>query len=186
MRASTIVAPARLAGVLLVLSFVLVIIGALMFVSQRGVDQSELLGTTRFAIERGFIMIAVIATAAGFLMLEESERNAQSHTLVSLGAMAYFFGAVLIVTFEAIRLSEGVQVYSLVVIYVLLALSGQAAIGAGLTQTTSFPQLIGWITLAWSVMWLIILPLATPGDVYFPVLQHLMPLIIGVPLLVKG
>jgi hypothetical protein len=186
MRALAAVAPGRLAGVFLALSFVLAMVGALMYVSRSGVDPSELLGTTRFTIERSFIMAAVIATAAGLLMLEESKRNTSSHTLVRLGAIAYFFGAVLIVIYEAIRLSEGAHVYSLVVIYVLLALSGQAAIGAGLTQSTSSPQLIGWITLAWSVMWLIILPLVSPGDLYFPVLQHLMPLIIGVPLLLNG
>ena len=87
---------------------------------------------------------------------------------------------------EAIGLSQGEHTYSLVVVYVALAFLGQGAIGAGLTQSTPLPTSIGWVTLAWSLACLIILPIVRPGDMYVPGLHHLMPLIIGIALMTKG
>ena len=42
---------------------------------------------------------------------------------------------------------------------------------------------IGWATILWNLAWLVLLPLITPRDIYFPVLHHAMPLLIGIALL---
>jgi hypothetical protein len=42
---------------------------------------------------------------------------------------------------------------------------------------------IGWATIGWNLVWLLVLPLATPRDIYFPVLHHVMPLVMGIALL---
>jgi hypothetical protein len=35
-------------------------------------------------------------------------------------------------------------------------------------------------------VWLVVLPVITPRDIYFPVLHHVMPLMIGIALLSKA
>jgi len=103
-----------------------------------------------------------------------------------VGASAYFFGAVLLVAAEAMRLPEGQASYPLIVVYVVLAFLGQAAIGGALLQSNLLPAWIGWTTVVWNVALLVILPIVTPGDIYFPVQHHLMPLLIGISLLWRG
>lgn len=178
--------PPRWSGGFLVVGFLLMLAGALLYVTRPDIGAAERISTTRFVLERGLLMAAVIVTAIGLLLLEEYLRDTGGHPLVRIGAIAYFFGGVLIVASEAILLSLGENIYSLDVVYVALALLGQAAIGAGLTQSTPLPTSIGWVTLAWSLVWLIILPIATPGEMYFPGLHHLMPLIIGIACWSKG
>ena len=92
----------------------------------------------------------------------------------------------LIVSAEALGLSRAEPAYSLVVTYVLLALLGQAAVGFAVVHSGTLPALLGWATIAWNLTWLIILPLATPSEVYFPGLHHLMPLVIGSVLIFDG
>jgi hypothetical protein len=41
---------------------------------------------------------------------------------------------------------------------------------------------IGWTMLAWNLGWLIVLPLVSPGDRYYPILHFVPLLLIGVPL----
>jgi len=174
----------RLSGSFLVLGFLLMVAGALLYLT-RGEAATDMMGSTRFVLERGFLMAAVIVTAVGLLLLEEYLRDSGGHPLVRIGAILYLFGGILIVAAEAIWLSQGGHTYSLAVVYVSLAFLGQAAIGAGLTRSSSLPTSIGWVTLTWSLAWLIILPIVTPGEMYFPGLHHLMPLIIGIALMAK-
>lgn len=37
--------------------------------------------------------------------------------------------------------------------------------------------------MLWNVAWLLLLVLLSPRDVYFPILHHVMPLVVGIALL---
>ena len=88
---------------------------------------------------------------------------------------------------EALSLSlgEGFEQrgYALIVMCVVLAFLAQAAIGGALLQSRLLAAWIGWVTILWNLGWLVLLPGITPGDMYFPILHHLMPLLIGSALL---
>lgn len=173
----------RATGAFLVAAILPLALGVYLFLSRNGVGGGTPRSQALFVWERGSILTAVILTAIGLVLLEGILQETDGRALARVGASAYFFGAVLLVTAEALRLPEGEAPYPLIVLYVLLAFLGQAAIGGALLQANLLPAWIGWLTLAWNIVWLVVLPIATPGDVYFPVLHHLMPLLIGIPLL---
>ena len=106
------------------------------------------------------------------------------------GAVAYLFGGVLVVAAEASNLARGLhqdwpaQSWSLAVVYVVLALLAQAAIGGALLAGGVLPPWIGWATLAWSTGWLAFY-LLRRGDIYIPFVHHVMPLVIGVGLVAQ-
>jgi hypothetical protein len=176
----------RAAGAFLVTAALPLALGLFLFVSRGGVQGGAPRSPAFFVWERGAILAAVILTAIGFMLLEGVLHETDGRVLARVGAGAYFFGAVLLVAAEAQRLPEGGASYPLIVVYVVLAFLGQAAIGAALIQTALLPAWIGWTALVWNIGWLIVLPILTPGDIYFPVLHHIIPLLIGVPLLWKG
>lgn len=177
----------RLAGGLLSVAFVPLALGITLFLSRGGLQGAAPRTQALFILERGSILTAVILTALGFLVLEMMIQGSSESAMVRIGAMAYFFGAVVLVTAEAMGLiGNGISTYPLIVVYVIMALLGQAAIGLAIVQITLLPAWVGWATIVWNLAWLLILPLGTPGDVYFPILHHLMPLLIGIPLFWKG
>ena len=172
----------RAAGFFLVLSFVAMAIGALTFVSRGGSQ-----GGTAPILERGAIMVAVVFTAIGLMLLDVSFQNSDGRILARLGVTVYLFAGPLLLVAEGLALSQGEKrVYALIVIYVVLAFLAQAAIGGALLQSRMLPAWIGWITVAWNLGWLVVLPIITPDDVYYPVLHNLLPLVIGIPLLWRG
>lgn len=176
----------RTSGALLVAAIVPLALGVFLFLSRNGVQGGAPRSTALFVWERGAILAAVILTAIGLVSLEGILGDTNGRVLARLGASAYFFGAVLVVAAEAMRLPEGQASYPLIVIYVVLAFLGQAAIGGALLQSNLLPAWIGWTTIGWNAGLLVILPLITPGDIYFPVQHHLMPLMIGIALLWRG
>lgn len=168
----------RLAGILLVLGFALLFAGTMMWMGRGGhaADLSRLLGTARFGFEQGFLMAAAIVTATGLLMLEEYLRGTNGYGLARLGAILYLFGGILIVVDIAMFLTNAEHIYPLVVAYVFLSLIGQAIIGVALTPASSFPRWIAWTTIVYSIALVVLLPILSPKDVYYPFAQHLMPL----------
>ncbi len=163
----------ELSGGAMVLGFIIFVPGALFYLS-RPIGASP----ARLVTERAFIMAAIIVTAIGLMLLKEY-LTGSGHAWAAIGAYLYLFGAVLIVTAEALDLSGGGSTYGLAVMYVVLALLGQVAIGIAIAISDILPALLGWATIAWNATWLIILPLTTPQEMYFPVLHHAMPLAIG-------
>jgi hypothetical protein len=76
-------------------------------------------------------------------------------------------------------------VYGSIVMYVLLAFLAQAAFGVSLLRTGLLPGWVGWATIVWNLAWLVVLPIVSPRDIYYPVLHHVAPLLIGIALLVR-
>ncbi len=172
------------AGLSLVLSFLANLAGVVMFSIRGGASGGTPPSSTYYLWERGLFMAAIVLAAIGFVLLEGHLHTTAGHVLGRTGATAYVFGGILGVTAEALDLSgNGQNLYPLIVVYVILAFLAQAAIGGALRQSNLLVPWIGWATILWNLAWLLALPVITPPDIYFPILHHLMPLLIGAPLL---
>lgn len=176
----------RAASTLMIAAVIPLALGVFLFLSRNGIQGGSPRSTALFVWERGSIFTAVILTAVGLMLLEGILQETNGRVLARLGASAYFFGAVLIVAAEAIRLPEGEASYPLIAIYVVLAFLGQAVIGGALLQSNLLPAWIGWFAIFWNLVLLVVLLIITPGDIYFPVQHHLVPLLIGIALLWTG
>jgi hypothetical protein len=176
----------RATGFVLVLSNVALLPGLIMFWIRDGHRGGPPPSPAYFMWERSFIMAAVVLTAIGFVLLEGYLQDADGHILARMGATAYMFVGVLVVTAEALSLSLGYKnLYPLIVTYVVVAFLAQAALGGAVLQSGLLAAWIGWVTIIWNLVWLVVLLIATPHDIYYPALHHAAPLIIGIALLVR-
>lgn len=174
----------RAAGLVLILGVVATFPGLLMFGLRGGHRGGAPRSRAHYVLERSFIMAGVVLTAIGFVLLADSLRTTDGRSLGISGAAAYFFGGVLIVAAEALNLKLVYeQVYGLIVAYVVTAFLAQAAIGGAVLQSGLLAAWIGWVTILWNIAWLIVLSIFARRDMYFPVLHHFAPLLIGVALL---
>lgn len=135
--------------------------------------------------ERGFIIAAVLATLLGLALLEDLLRAAGEPVLSRLGMVTYLVGVVVVIAAETASLGKGDWIYPQIVLYVVLAFLAQAAFGASLLQTGLVAGWAGWFTIIWNLGWLLIMLIVRPNDIYFPVLHHVAPLIIGIALLTQ-
>jgi len=175
---------ARAGRMFLVLGDIVVLPGLLMFTFRGGQRRSAPPSTASYVWERSLIMAAAGLTAIGFMLLEAHLQGTNGRILACAGAFAYLFEGVLGVTAEALNLSLGYdKSYMLIVVYVVVAFLGQTAIGGALLRSGLLAAWVGWSTIAWNVAWLVALPVITPREVYFPVLHHVAPLLIGIALL---
>lgn len=176
----------RVAGLILVLGAVANFAGVGMFSIRRGAVGGPATTHSFFVTERVFIVAAVIFTAVGFVLLEGAFRDKNGHILARLGASAYFLAATLITTAELLALNLGGNVRELGPMYVVIAFLAQASIGGALLRSHMVATWIGWTTLLWNIAWLVVLPLVSPIGIYFPILHHLLPVMIGIALLTKA
>lgn len=134
--------------------------------------------------ERGLVAAGMVGTLLGFVLLEEFLHAAGDPVWSRLGLAAYALAVALGVTAEAYDMATGGYLYPLIVAFVVLALLGQAAIGFSLLQTGLLAAWVGWATVAWNLGALVLLPLLSPGDIYYPAIHLIAPLLIGVMLLI--
>jgi hypothetical protein len=174
----------RVAGLFLVLGFVTNLAGVVLFSVRDGTSGNPPPSFAYYAWERGLFMAAIVLTAIGFVLLEERLRTSDGCVLARTGATTYLFAGMLGLVAETLDLSQaGQHFYPLIVVHVVLAFLGQAAIGGALWRSRIVAAWISWATIIWNLAWLIVLPVITPRDIYFPILHDVMPLLIGVPLL---
>jgi hypothetical protein len=91
---------------------------------------------------------------------------------------------VVVIVAETAYLGKRDWIYPQIVLYVVLGFLAQAALGASLLQTGLVAGWVGWFTIIWNLACLVLLLIFSPRNIYFPVLHHLAPLIIGIALLV--
>jgi hypothetical protein len=176
----------RAAGLLFVLSAVATFPGFMMFWLRRGHRGGEPRSHAHWIIERCSILSGVVLIAIGFMLLESAFQNTNSIVLANIGATAYFFGGVLLVAAEALMLTLGYEkVVGLINIYVGMAFLAEAIIGGALIQSGLLAAWIGWVIILWNIAWLIVLPIISRRDIYYPILHYVMPLMIGIALLLK-
>ena len=172
------------AASLLVLCFVLFGFGGALFTGRAfwgwPIDNSHM------RWERGFIIAAVLATVLGLALLEDMLRATGEPVLSRLGMVTYLVGAVVVIAAETASLGKDDWIYPQIVLYVVLAFLAQAAFGVSLLQTGLVAGWVGWVTIIWNLSWLLLLLIFSRGNVYFPVLHHFAPLIIGIALLTQG
>lgn len=176
----------RSAGVFLVLSFVTSFTGVMMFWLRDGVSGAPPPSTTYLAWERSFLMAAAVLAVIGFGLLAESLHATGGRLLAHIGMIAYVFAGILLVTAEALSLGGERAYYPLLVCAVVMTFLAQATFGGALRQAGMLAPWIGWATILWNLAWLVVLPIVTPGDIYFPVLHYPLPLVIGIALLWKA
>ena len=175
------------AGLVLILGSVVLFPGVMMFWIRGGHRGGAPQSQAHFVWERSFIMAAVVLTAIGFMLLEAPLQITDGRVLARMGATAYLFAGILGVAAEALDLTRKDQsFYPLVVVYVILAFLAQAAIGGSLVQSCLLAAWIGWIAILWNLAWLVVLPVITRRDIYFPLLHHFIPLLLGIALLWEG
>ena len=164
----------RVAGLMLLLGDIIVFPGLMMFWIRGGHRGGAPRSHAHYVWERGFVMSAVVPTAVGFVLLAGYLQGTNAFVLANLGATAYLFGGVLVVAAEALSLTLGYEkVYGPIVVYVIVAL-----LVAGLLAAW-----VGWAAILVNIVGLIVLLVFSRHDLYFPILHHVAPLLIGLALL---
>lgn len=174
------------AASLLILCFVVFTFGGVLFMGRAFLKWPIAETSSHLLWERGFVICGVLATVLGLALLEDMLRAAGEPVLSRLGMMTYLFGAVVVVAAETAYLGKRDWIYPQIVLYVVLAFLAQAAFGASLLQTGLVAGWAGWAAILWNLGWLLVMLIVRPRDIYFPVLHHVAPLIIGIALLVQS
>lgn len=186
MNASDILSEQIVAGWLLILSALLFLPAGLLFTGRviwkwpRAQTQGFLYG------ERGLVMAAILAATLGLILLAQLLQGAGDRIVPPLAMTIFLIGTVLVLAAESFGLHEQAYIYTPIVVAVVLAFVGQALFGLAILRTGFLPAWVGWVTVLWSLAWLIMLPLARPHDMYYPWLHYVAPLIIGIALLTRG
>ena len=170
----------RASAALLLLSFALMLIGILLFWIRMGAESTT--ATYKFW-ERGTITAGTVVAALGFALLEANLSRDAVSVFARIGIVLIVIGAVFNLLAESDTISGSGWVYARIVIYVVLTLLGQAAFGAAVLRSGLLSNGVGWFTILWNLAWLVILPILTSKDVYYPVLHMIAPLVIGIALL---
>jgi hypothetical protein len=179
-------ASARTIGAsLLALSFVVFGVGGNLYAGRIFLKWQIAEDSSHLIWERGFVIVAVLATVLGLALLEDMLHAAGDSFLARLGMVAYLLGAVVVVVAETAYLGKRDWIYPQIVLYVVIAFLAQAAFGASLLQTGLVVGWVGWATIIWNLGWLLVMLIVRPRDIYFPVLHHVAPLLIGIALLAK-
>jgi energy-converting hydrogenase Eha subunit A len=170
------------AASLLVLSFMIFFVAGVLF-NGRVLWKWEIKNlSTYMTWERSLVIVPTVTTSLGLVLLSDMLTEGGDIFLARLGMMAYLFGAVLVVSAETTFVSKSEWNYAQVILYVMLALLGQAAIGAALLHTGFAAVWVGWVTVLWNVIFLIIFIIVRPRDVYYPAIHFIAPLVIGLGL----
>lgn len=182
------VAVPRVAGVLLAACFFVFLVGGMMFWARNGMAGQPAPSFAYLALERGCVMAAAVITAIGLLLLAPLVGAARGDALLParVAAATYAIATALLLVAEVGLLRSGRFPYALVVAYVVLAFLAQATLGVILLRTGFLPSWIGWVAIAWNLAWPVALAIVSPSDIYFPVLHHVLPLLIGIALLRRG
>ncbi|MBX3085476.1 MAG: hypothetical protein KF716_27825 [Anaerolineae bacterium] len=170
------------AASLLVLSFVIFLIAGVLFTG-RALWKWDIKNLATYLIwERSLVIVPTVTTSLGLVLLSDMLSASGDPFWARLGTMAYLFGAVLVVSTETNFVTKNEWNAAQVILYVALALLGQAAIGVALLQTDITAAWIGWIAIIWNMGFLMIFIMMRPRDVYYPVIHFFLPLIIGLGL----
>ena len=145
---------------------------------------------------------AILIITGGLVLLAGLLRRAGDPGYADVGLVAFVIGAVLWVVHLAARISvdpwagnelaaKGVvpEVFTaigrwnwaLYIIFMILAFVGMLLFGGAILATGLLPPWLGWATIIYSAVGLLILAVARDA---LPIMHHLMPLVIGIVLLV--
>ena len=164
--------------------------------------------TQRWELGWLFGIAGIIVTTLGLVLLEALLRAGGDRILARLAVTTFVFGAVLTVAARALEVSvtlwaagqttgapvpallapTGDWANAMTAIYTALAFASIAMFGASILVTGLITRWIGWAAVAWGIGWglLFVLAWLSAGGFDYPVLHHVIPLVIGVALLRKS
>jgi hypothetical protein len=176
--------PRRVSGLLLLIAFILNLGGVVMYAA--ATEYGWLVETpTYYAWERALVMSSYVAAALGTAVLEPALAEAGAAILGRLAAIAFPMAASVALVMEAVTIN-GPEQYALIVVSVLLLFGAELLLGAAVLACRLVPAWVGWAAVAWNVVWPAILPIASPGDLYYPILHAIPLLMISIPLIQPG
>lgn len=135
------------------------------------------------AWERSIVIVSVLMSVVGFAVLELLLRSAGAIALPRLAFVTYLVGATVLVTAESALIGGRPYVYAQIVTWMVLAFLAQAAFGVALLRTAIVPSWAGWSTIVWNVGIFALLATVSPGDMYYPGVHFVAPVLIGIALL---
>ncbi len=123
------------------------------------------------------------SNSSWFFLLTASFKNPNAAVLAKIGSTTFFFGGVLVVTAEALSLTLGYEkVIYILDVYVVMACLSQALIGIAMLISGLLAPWISWTTILVNIIGLTLLLIFSRQDLYFPILHHFAPIIIGIGL----
>lgn len=169
---------------MLVLSGIIFFAGGLLYTGRAILKWPFAAAPAFLCWERGFVIAALLAAVSGLTMLERMLEAAGDRVLAPAALVMLLIGTALVINAETLLISGRGLAYAPVVAFVVLAFLAQAALGAALIRTELLPGWVGWAALLWNLVWLVVLPIARPRDMYYPWLHYATPVLIGIELLV--
>lgn len=186
MNANDVVSEQVVAGWLLILSALIFLPAGILYTG-RAIWQWPKAQTQGYLYwERGLVILAILVATMGFVLLTQLLESAGDRIVAPLAMLLILVSTVLVIAAEAFSLSGQQWISAAVSIFIFLSLLGQAAFGASILRSGFLPAWVGWVTVAWGLAWMVILPIARPQDMYYPWLHYVVPLLIGITLLLRG
>lgn len=175
----------RLAAVLLIGCFAVFVVGGLLYTG-RAIWKLPAAPTDTYLLwERGWVIAAALVNVLGFVVLADLLQNAGDAIIARLALTVFVIGTAVLLAAEGAFLHDRQWISAQVVFYVALAFLAKAAFGVALLRTGFVPAWAGWVTTVWNLGWLALFAIVRPDDIYYPVLHHVAPVVIGVALLVS-
>jgi hypothetical protein len=127
-------------------------------------------------------MSSYVAAALGTAVLKLALGEAGAAILGRLATAAFPMAASVAIVMEAFNQGPS----TLVVIAVLLLFGAEALLGAATLARRLVPAWVGWAAVVWNVAFPVVLPIVSPGGIYYPALHAIPLLLIGIPLIRPG
>lgn len=153
----------QITAILLILSVVAFLVAASFFTARTIWKWPSAQTDLHMRWERVLAVTACLIMVLGFVLLEGLLREAGDRVIA--------------------RLAVAIMLISAAVVLAFLA---QAAFGAALLRTGLVARWAGWATILWNIGLLVVMPIASPRDIYFPWLHYVAPLLIGIALLARS
>ncbi len=174
----------RVTAVLLILCGIVVVVAVILYMGRATWKWPAGEAPSYLLWERVFVVVALLINTMGFVLLAGMLREAGDKILAPLALVIYLLGTAVLIIAETTFIHTRAWVYPQIVFFVVVAFLAQAAFGVALLRTGLVAGWAAWATIIWNLFWLVALPIASPRDIYYPVLHYVAPLIIGIALLV--
>lgn len=143
----------RISGVLLVIGFLLLCGGVILFLAGEGSFGATLARDPVVGQLKSYLTsIGVVVTALGLALLETCLQEAGERILSRIGMVSFLLGAGLWLVVEAFSLDKKGWSDSLEKEYLLLSCFSMACYGGALLRTKLLGLPVAWFSLAWGIV----------------------------------
>lgn len=168
----------RAAGVLFVLTFLLGFMGIILFIGRENTGWFD-----EYDLERAFILGSWLVAATAAVLLAGARDRAPRRMPLVVGVALFAVGALGAAIAEVSLLTPEFRLTSMWGVgFASLLFVGEALIGVGLLDSGLVPTWVAWTVIVWNVLWLATLVVISRDDMYYPGLNYIPLLLIGIPL----